>query len=887
MGGKLSLVRDFWAFSGILLTGVIISANNLDDEQWVGGVELFAPVYLLYAFFLCGLFYLRHSFFAIISATGDVKGNLSVQRRKVASWLMFSLAFLCVGFTIWNLQVVVYAEDELGQSDYSTIDYADQLVINCKYNEECVAANVLNNSSVFSFLAPDVMDFEIGDSADYHDLDDFFVLPMMIVILWPSVVFWIWVYESIMKKRPTHRPGKPNAKWKDYYDGKSYRSYGAFLLCLTTILPALFIVTNKTSSLTVIGAAIVGVSVIMLYYLCLYFYSYSQNTFSDSRVSEMFAKAPLFGMLVISVVGLIYSIFMAPVENGNEIWLSDSIFGLGAEYGLFDSVSYRYSLANLLVGGLILGGVSAALIGCCVLVGDVASGAWVVIPALLGVGFAITTLVGATHIILAIYGFIAMIIIEQASFNYLWVSPLVLILSSIFMIMIQAEMENHYYRNSNTLLRFTNPPVAQTSTTNQQGAQNFLAQQGSTGSVIVKPKLDLHLYSSGADGVELLVPNPHTGENLTVMLGPTNPNSWWGSSASFWKAFTKKELILILKLFNLKTSGNKDILQDRCLDNIKANHFLSFEGSDYTTQYNPTTLTEMIALTENFSPPSVDQQTDLLGQNKSSKPNKKKSVITTDSSGITTIETAFSIVTLNKLTDEVTKVPIGTEQHEMFYQEIRNMKHLDSKGFDVGLIDYDDGSDPKIVTRYMGPSKLLEQYQTLSNRGKKKLIQNLVNRVGEIHKCGMVHRDLKPDNILIDARPLDGNHQFDAIIDFGIAMKINRKQSEIHNTAGTKFFGHSSQKDVNFNASTGQDWFSLARIFALILRGTSIDSLNAEIQMSLTGLDMRNEIQTLGFNDKVVDSMTELIIQSTKSSCEQHETVSKLARIGKEITKSL
>jgi hypothetical protein len=50
---------------------------------------------------------------------------------------------------------------------------------------------------------------------------------------------------------------------------------------------------------------------------------------------------------------------------------------------------------------------------------------------------------------------------------------------------------------------------------------------------------------------------------------------------------------------------------------------------------------------------------------------------------------------------------------------------------------------------------------------------------------------------------------------------------------------------------------------------------------------MRNEIQTLGFNDKVVDSMTELIIQSTKSSCEQHETVSKLARIGKEITKSL
>jgi len=283
----------------------------------------------------------------------------------------------------------------------------------------------------------------------------------------------------------------------------------------------------------------------------------------------------------------------------------------------------------------------------------------------------------------------------------------------------------------------------------------------------------------------------------------------------------------------------------------------------------------------------MDLNTNVLANNSYSEPQEKKSKITTDSSGITTITTEFSIVTLNKLTDEVTKVPRSTEQHEMFYQEIKNMKHLESKGFDVGLIDYDDGSNPKIVTRYIGPSKLSEQYQTLSKKGKKKLIVDLVEQVAQIHKSGMVHRDLKPDNILIDARPRDGNHQFDAIIDFGIAMKINRKQKETHNTAATKFFGHSSQKDVNFNASTGQDWFSLARIFALILRGKSIDSLNAEIQMSQTGLDMRNEIQALGFNDKVMDSMTELIIQSTKSSCEQHETVGVLARIGKEITKSL
>ena len=187
--------------------------------------------------------------------------------------------------------------------------------------------------------------------------------------------------------------------------------------------------------------------------------------------------------------------------------------------------------------------------------------------------------------------------------------------------------------------------------------------------------------------------------------------------------------------------------------------------------------------------------------------------VTVDSKGITTIETGFSKVTLNKLTTEVTKIPQGVEQHPMFIQEIKNMNYLDEKGYDVGLIDCDEGASPKIVTRYMGPSKLSEHYKkTLSVRGKKNMIEELVEHIAHIHKCGMVHRDLKPDNILVDARPRDGNHQFDAIIDYGIAMKINRRQTEAYNTAGTKFFGP-LPKDPDFKASTGQDWFALASDF--------------------------------------------------------------------------
>jgi hypothetical protein len=116
-------------------------------------------------------------------------------------------------------------------------------------------------------------------------------------------------------------------------------------------------------------------------------------------------------------------------------------------------------------------------------------------------------------------------------------------------------------------------------------------------------------------------------------------------------------------------------------------------------------------------------------------------------------------------------------------------------------------------------------------------------------------------------------------------MKINRKQIESYNTAATKFFGHPSQKDSSFNASTGQDWFSLARIFALIIRGVDIDSLHAEIQISQTGLEMRNDISSLGFNDSVTKSISDLIIFATNPQCDDNATIGKLAKTGKALSK--
>ena len=67
------------------------------------------------------------------------------------------------------------------------------------------------------------------------------------------------------------------------------------------------------------------------------------------------------------------------------------------------------------------------------------------------------------------------------------------------------------------------------------------------------------------------------------------------------------------------------------------------------------------------------------------------------------------------------------------------------------------------------------------------------------------------------------------------------------------------KKDTNFNASTGQDWFAMARIIALIIRGTDIDTLDAEINMSMNGLNLEKELTAVGFNDDQVNILQSMI----------------------------
>ena len=779
---KVAKVRDLLAFLLFFALLILLGENQFSsgDEQWLAGTERLTPIFVLAVLSLCGTFYFRSTAFNIKSKVGPLFLEIdssehiikSYKFRMIGSWVLLFIALF------------LFSEGLQTYEGEST-----DTISECEYNEECVAANILEESLFFSFLAPDSdVEYQPGDSDDYNEVTGIFTPFVLILIGWSHFAILSFAFSKIRRviNKDKSKLKDDQWKWLEHYDKKSYRSFAGFLLSFASLYPALFTVSNNDSSLTFVGLTVLLSSIGVLYYLGLYIYLHEIRYFY--HVDDEFVEYPLYGMLIVLLVGFIYGIFASPVENVSDIWLYDWIMSFDGAF--IDSKSYRYVLADLILSGLATGLIAWIILY--VMQENYVEDVWYLIPGLIALGAVLALGLG-------IYGFLAMIIIEIISMNLVWVTSFILAIFCFITMLLISE-------NFNIRLLIDT-------------AYKLALKRA----VKVQPTAHLPPQPMAPLPPQPMAPLP------PQPMAPLPPQPM--------------APLPTMPLGNISSQASGQVLVSK-----------------------------------------PDPSTEILS---SSLAPVKPRTVTVDSKGITTIETGFSKVTLDKYTDLVTKIPQGVEQHPMFIQEIKNMNYLDEKGYDVGLIDCDEGASPKIVTRYMGPSKLSEHYKTLSVRGKKNMIEELVEHIAHIHKCGMVHRDLKPDNILVDARPRDGNHQFDAIIDYGIAMKINRRQTESYNTAGTKFFGHSSQKDPDFKASTGQDWFALARIFALLLRGVDIDSLNAEIQMSQTGLEMSSTISTLGFDESIVQSISELIVLATDPNCEDNATIGKLAKVGKALSKKL
>ena len=153
------------------------------------------------------------------------KVRKSVNKRILLSCVLFIFTIFVFSEGLNHFQdsyeSVEYTENEDGTFNYSSIESESEIVTECNHNEECVAANILDDSTLFSFFTPNNMEFDDGDPANYNETIGIFLPLYVITILWLFMLIFCAIYDFLFKKWPNSQ--SKIGEWCNYYDKKSYR----------------------------------------------------------------------------------------------------------------------------------------------------------------------------------------------------------------------------------------------------------------------------------------------------------------------------------------------------------------------------------------------------------------------------------------------------------------------------------------------------------------------------------------------------------------------------------------------------------------------------------------------------------------------------------------
>ncbi|MEU4086614.1 bifunctional serine/threonine-protein kinase/ABC transporter substrate-binding protein [Streptomyces aureus] len=155
---------------------------------------------------------------------------------------------------------------------------------------------------------------------------------------------------------------------------------------------------------------------------------------------------------------------------------------------------------------------------------------------------------------------------------------------------------------------------------------------------------------------------------------------------------------------------------------------------------------------------------------------------------------------------------------DRFRREVEVARRVDSPSV-VPLVDADpDAESPWLATAFVpGPSlaEAVTAYGPLSERGLRLLGVRLAEALGEVHRAGLVHRDLKPGNVLIA-------HDGPRLIDFGIARAPeDRTLTATGVVVGTPGYLSPEQAEgrVGDGIGAASDVFSLGCVLAFAATG--------------------------------------------------------------------
>ncbi len=160
-------------------------------------------------------------------------------------------------------------------------------------------------------------------------------------------------------------------------------------------------------------------------------------------------------------------------------------------------------------------------------------------------------------------------------------------------------------------------------------------------------------------------------------------------------------------------------------------------------------------------------------------------------------------------------------------------QHYPGARFPIVRSESAEGSPRSFCMTRMGTHDIRDVMHDLPLGAVPELFMSMAMDIQAVHDGGFVHRDIKPGNFMVDYSSSKGKLSYCGIVDFGMSMRVNRKQDQEACLGGTRNYSHPSQLSRNHRevrCHPGQDWFALGRTMAHILVGGSEASFRAGIE---------------------------------------------------------
>ncbi|MFM8892766.1 MAG: WD40 repeat domain-containing serine/threonine protein kinase, partial [Planctomycetia bacterium] len=210
--------------------------------------------------------------------------------------------------------------------------------------------------------------------------------------------------------------------------------------------------------------------------------------------------------------------------------------------------------------------------------------------------------------------------------------------------------------------------------------------------------------------------------------------------------------------------------------------------------------------------------------------------------------------------------------------------------FSAGTHDVDGATVPYFVMEYIDSPRTLVQYadeKRLSTHARLALFQKVCDAVAHGHQRGVIHRDLKPGNILVDAA---GEPK---VIDFGVAratdsdVAITTMQTDVGQLIGILQYMSPEQFDANpDDVDVRSDVYSLGIVLYELLAGKPPYDVRRKAVFEIARVVREEEPTPLSQLNRTLRRDVAVIAETCLRK-ERHRRYSSAAELGEDVSRYL